>query len=335
MKVNVLIPSFNHAKFIESALRSVFYQTLAPSKLLVIDDGSTDESRIIIEKVLQDCPFQASFIRRENRGLTRTLNEGFAMLADSDFFAYLGSDDVWFPEFLERRVSLLVKNPEASLVFGHVFIIDEEDNIIDSTADWFDFDSDKMLDHLLRGEIFSSPSVVYRTEYLKKHGWNEDAILEDYELYLKLALESNFVFDPTILSAWRQHDQNTSRNFPKMMQEWFHAQDRVLRGIFSCEELTKIQKRLRFKSVADLVRFGYKIEAFKLFFENISGAENFRQVLNMALRLTIPQKLFQANRRRKMRSKIRKYGNLADLLSKAYQQLHILNGFLIISTLLI
>ncbi len=105
---SVLIPSYNHAPFIERTLRSVFSQTLQPKKLLVIDDGSTDNSAEIIERVLKDCPFENEFITRENRGLCATLNEGFAKL-DGEFFAYFGSDDVWFPAFLEEQTDSFEK----------------------------------------------------------------------------------------------------------------------------------------------------------------------------------------------------------------------------------
>jgi len=317
MKINVLVPSFNHARYVEQTLRSIYSQTLKPAKLLVIDDGSSDDSPQIIERLLKQCPFDAEFIHRPNKGLTKTLNEGLSKLSDSEFFAYIGSDDIWFPKFLERRIDQLSKNPRASLAFGHSFVIDENNNITDSTADWVEFDESRILDHLLKGEIFASPSVVYRTDFLKKHKWNEDAALEDYELYLRLILESEFEFDPEILCAWRYHAYSTSRQFPKMMQEWINAQNRVLTGRIPQSELNEIQTRLRFKCVADYVRLGYKREAFQLFIHNLHGMTSLSQFLGLALRLLIPQKLFQANRRRKMRKKIRKYGNLNDYLANA------------------
>ncbi len=312
MTVNVVIPSFNHAPFIEKTLRSVFLQTLPPKKLIVIDDGSTDNSVEIIEKILRDAPFEVHLIARENRGLTATLNEGFALCSDAEFFAYLGSDDIWFPEFLEERIKLLQKNSDAALAFGHAFLIDEEDNIIESTENWVDFDEKRILDHLLRGEVFSSPSVVYRSRFLKKHKWNEQAILEDYELYLKLAQEGDFVFDRRVLCAWRQHGWNTSRNFPKMMNEWISAQNRVFGNL---PELRKLQKQLRFKCVADFVRFGYRKEAIKLFWENLYGAKSLSQIVGLILRIVTPQTLFQMNRRRKFRRNIKKYGNLSNYFS--------------------
>src|SRR3989337_2036108 len=76
--VSVVVPSFNHAPFVERTLRSIFRQTLAPLALFVIDDGSKDDSPRIIERVLRDCPFACDFFARGNRGLSATLNEGFA-----------------------------------------------------------------------------------------------------------------------------------------------------------------------------------------------------------------------------------------------------------------
>ena len=102
-EINVLVPSYNHAPFVERALRSIFAQTLLPKKLIIIDDGSKDESVEIIRRVLADCPCANELIIRENRGLCATLNEGLAK-SSGEFFAYIGSDDFWLPEFLSEAV---------------------------------------------------------------------------------------------------------------------------------------------------------------------------------------------------------------------------------------
>jgi glycosyltransferase involved in cell wall biosynthesis len=105
-RVSVVVPSYNHAPFVALTLRSIFSQTIVPAELFVIDDGSTDSSPKIIDTVLHDCPFPCEFVARQNRGLSATLNEGFAR-TEGDYFAYLGSDDLWLPVFLQARVSLL------------------------------------------------------------------------------------------------------------------------------------------------------------------------------------------------------------------------------------
>jgi len=310
MSVSVLVPSYNHAPFVERTLRSIFRQTCSPKKLIVIDDGSKDESIEVIERVLRECPFDCSFIKRENRGLSATLNEGFAR-TDSDYFAYLGSDDVWLPTFLERRIELLQRRSRAVLAFGHAFLIDEADRIIDCTDTWTGFADGDMLPLLLRGMIFSSPSVVYRRAALAKHAWNENSILEDYELYLKLCTDGEFALDSSVLCAWRQHGWNVSRDFSAMLAEWLAAQNRVADRLkISRAELDKIQAELKFNAVLDFIRHGEKREAVRLMRENLSGATSVGQVAGTLFRLSIPGSLFQWNRRRKRIKAIEKYGKL-------------------------
>jgi alpha-1,3-rhamnosyltransferase len=315
--VSVLVPSYNHAPFVERTLRSIFGQTLPPEKLIVIDDGSKDESAEIIRRVLRECPFENEFIARENRGLSATLNEGFARTS-GEFFAYLGSDDLWFPQFLEERIRLLDSRPQAVLAFGHAFLIDENERIIDSTANWTAFADGDMLPHLLRGQIFSSPSVVYRRSALEKYEWNENSVLEDYELYLKLCADGEFARDERIRCAWRQHGWNVSGDFPLMLSEWLAAQDRAAANLnLSRAELDKIQSELKFQSVADYVRHGHRREAMSLFFNNLRGARSPAQIGKMLFRLAVPQTLFQWNRKRKRRQAIEKYGKLNEEIMNA------------------
>lgn len=308
--VTVLVPSYNHAPFIERTLRSIFKQSLQPKKLIVIDDGSKDESIAIIERVLAECPFENRFISRENKGLSATLNEGFA-LAEGDYFAYLGSDDVWLPEFLEKRVALLQSRPGAVLAFGHAYLIDEEDRIIDNTQNWTRFADGDLLPFLLRGEIPASPTVVYRRHALKNESWNENAALEDYELYLKLCKQGEFALDSSVLSAWRQHGWNTSADFPLMIEEWIAAQNRTLDKMrLTRAELDEIQTELRFNTAFYYVRHGRKKEAYALMRENIGSARSPLKVAKLLARLAVPKSLFAWNRKRKKERFIREHGKL-------------------------
>jgi alpha-1,3-rhamnosyltransferase len=309
-EISVLVPSYNHAPFVERTLRSIFSQTLKPKKLLIIDDGSNDDSVEIIRRVLPECPFPAEFVFRENRGLCATLNEGFNK-TDGEFFAYLGSDDVWLPTFLEQQIALLSKRPNAALAFSHAYLINEQDQIIDCTNNWTNFADGDVLQHLLRGQVFSSPGVVYRRKFLEKYGWNENSILEDYELYLKLSADGEFARNEKVLSGWRQHGSNVSGDFPKMLAEWIAAQNRNIDKLnLSRAELDRIQTKLKFDSVASFVRYGYRREAFALFLENLNGAKSAAQIGKMLARLITPQSIFQWNRRRKRARMIHKYGSL-------------------------
>src|SRR5687768_1242504 len=183
-RVFVVVPSYNHGRFVEKCLRSAMAQTLSPVELLVIDDGSNDDSPITIERVLKDCPFPCDLVVRPNRGLAATLNEGLKRAAGSDFayFAYLGSDDIWLPSFLESRVDTLRDRPAAQLVYGNAFSIDEAGTIIDSTTEWAAYTDGDARQMLMTTLAPLSPTVMYRRQALQRHGWNENARLEDYEL---------------------------------------------------------------------------------------------------------------------------------------------------------
>lgn len=315
--VFVVVPSYNHAPFVTQCLRSIIGQTVQPKKLLVIDDGSSDGSPAIIEKVLTDCTFDCELIARENRGLTSTLNQALS-LSDGEFFAYLGSDDVWFPTFLAEQTSLLKSRPTAVLAFAHAYLVDDENYVFDSTAEWTEFADGDLRPLLLQGTIFSSPGVLYRRLALAKHRWNEDARLEDYEMYLKLSGDGEFARNPKILCAWRQHGANASDNVPLMHSEMIAAQDRLAPRLgMTAEEFARSQSQMKFAAAENFVRHGFRYEAARLFIENLRGARSTADIIRLAIRLAVPQTLFQWNRRRKQRNAVERYGKLDDLIANA------------------
>lgn len=309
-EVFVLVPSYNHAPFIERCLKSIIKQTLQPTKLLVIDDGSKDDSPRIIEKALKDCPFPAELITHPNAGLCATLNKGYAN-SFGKYFAYLGSDDIWLPQFLESRINVLESRAQALLAFGHAFLVDENDQIIDCTENWTTYTDGSILEMLLQGVVPASSSVVYRRSALENERWNENSVLEDYELYLKLSKNGEFAFDPKILSAWRQHNYNTSGDFAKMFDEWLAAQNRVAADIgLAPSELRKTQTKLRFNSALDFIRRGEKLKAIQILSENLRGASSFSVTAKIIMRLLIPTAIEKSYKKRKRQTKIKRYGQI-------------------------
>lgn len=313
-KVFVVVPSYNHAPFVEQCLRSIISQTVRPKKLLVIDDGSRDGSAAIIERVLNECPFESQLIARENRGLCATLNEALS-LSEGEFFAYLGSDDVWRPSFLAEQTQLLSTRPNAVLAFAHAYLVDEDDNVFDSTAEWTDLADGDLRPMLLRGSVFSSPGVLYRRSVLAKHRWNEASRLEDYEMYLRLSTEGEFARNRKILCAWRQHGENASDDLPLMYEEMAAAQERLAPELeLNDAELARTRSRMKFAAAENLVRHGFRYEAARFFINNIRGADSISDILRLAIRLAVPQTLFQWNRKRKRRDGAVRYGKLQDVL---------------------
>ncbi|MGH9968600.1 MAG: glycosyltransferase family A protein [Pyrinomonadaceae bacterium] len=309
--VSVVVPSYNHARFIQMTLRSIFNQTLTPKELLVIDDGSSDSSSQIIEHTLQDCPFPSEFIARANRGLCATLNEGLAKTSGK-YFAYLSSDDVWLPDFLKARVSLLEASPRAVLGYGHCYFIDAENLIIDCTFDWADYTNGDAREMLLQQTYAPmSPTVLYRRSNLEQNGWDEQAKLEDYDLYLRLSTEGDFAFDSRILSAWRQHHWNTSRDFSWMIEARLAAQQRVADRLgLNARELEHFQRVLKFAGMEDLLRLGEKAKAIKLLRQSFGGAPSPASYLRLLARIGAPGFLMSWRRRRRQTRAAERYGPL-------------------------
>src|ERR1051325_3065945 len=310
--VSVVVPSFNHARFIEKCLRSIFRQELPPFELVVIDDGSSDDSPRIIERLLQQCPFPSELVARSNRGLSATLNEGLARTR-GEYFAYLGSDDIWLPQFLSARVATFRARPRAVLAYGHAYSIDESDRIIDCTLDWaayVDGDARRML---LTTLAPLSPTVLYKREAVEKYGWNENAALEDYELYLRLSADGDFAFDPRILSTWRQHETNVSSNATMIMNAKLAAQETVAAQLgFSSRELDGFHAIAGFRSAQEFMRQGKKSKATSLALKNRQGIQSANEAARFLIGLVTPSSMLRWNTERKRRNAALRYGNLTN-----------------------
>jgi len=308
--VSVVVPSYNHAAYVAFCLRSIMQQTLSPLELLVIDDGSIDDSPKIIEQVLLGCSFRSELIVRENRGLSVTLNQGLTRVSGK-YFAYLGSDDVWLPNFLAERTTLLQRRPGAVLGYGHAYLIDERNNIIDCTSHWADYLDGNVQNMLLRTTAPMSPTVLYDREALARHGWNEQSRLEDYELYLRLSSEGEFAFDPSVLAAWRWHQENASWNQEMMLAEQLAAQHRVREQLkLGYQELEKLQRQIRFHRAEDFLRLGDKSRALALMLENLRGANSPFVIARMLVRLLIPNAFMQMRQQKRHNRNIARFGSI-------------------------
>jgi glycosyltransferase involved in cell wall biosynthesis len=131
--VAVVVPCYNHARFVKRAIESVFSQTYRQIELVVIDDGSTDGSTEIARRTLADSPFPCQFVARDNQGATATINEGIS-LSSAPFINVLNSDD-WFSD---DRIALMVVQVAASGAqwgFSETAYVDDRDRPLDPRLD--------------------------------------------------------------------------------------------------------------------------------------------------------------------------------------------------------
>ena len=133
---SVIIPLYNHEMFIQAALASVLEQTFKPVEIIIVDDGSSDQSFRIAEEILRDFHI-GKIVRQSNCGAHNALNRAIH-LSKCDYIAVLNSDDIFKSEKLKRCAKLFSSNPNFDLIFGRVDIVDQNGNLIikNETTDW-------------------------------------------------------------------------------------------------------------------------------------------------------------------------------------------------------
>ncbi len=297
-KVSVCVPSYNHSRFIKDNLEAIFAQNYRPMELIVIDDGSSDNSPQIIKEVLLNCPFDNKFIIRPNKGLPATINEGLE-LSNGEFFAVIASDDVWFPDFIRYRVTQLQKRPDAVLAYGNSYLIDDENKIIGCTGDWAKYDDGDAKNMLLTRFPPSSPSVVYRRSALDIQKWNSTVNLEDFDLYLRLCNLGDFAFDPTTLSAWRQHSSNMSKRTTFMMEGFIQAINLNAESLqLDKQEVALIGERYKWECVDSFLNSGQRVEALKTAVQTSRIKVPFISKLRQFTKIFIPKAVLEFGQRR-------------------------------------
>ena len=227
--VSVVIPTYNRAYCIERAIDSVLTQTHHDVDVIVVDDGSTDDTRGLITRQYGD-DARVRYFHQENRGVTGARNAGLRQVR-GEYVALLDSDDVWKPWKLELQVACLERLPQAGMIWTDMEAIDSDGHMFDpaflrtmySAYQWFDVDDLFNESHplpmvsvplpiaeaqprLYVGDIFSpmvmgnlvhtSTVLLRRERFEKVGGFNEELHYsgEDYDFHLRTCREGPVAF---------------------------------------------------------------------------------------------------------------------------------------------
>lgn len=307
--VAVVVPSYNHAAYVEGTLRSIFAQTYPPSRLLVIDDGSRDDSARVIARVLEEAPFPAELVVRPNRGLCATLNEGLARTT-SDLFAYLGSDDLWHPDRLRLGVQALRDEPGAVAAYSDCYVIDDDGRITGNSGEWGAYRGGWIFQAMMQLQsIPMSPTMLYSRAAIEAVRWNEQRRLEDYETNLGVAALGPIAYVPQALGYWRQHGSNTSDNLDMMLAEAIEAQRSVAqRAGVSAADVERYRRALEFRYASYFLARGKRARALALGMRNLRYAASREEVARFLVRLATPSRLLRLREASLARRAFRRYG---------------------------
>lgn len=188
-KVSVVIPAYNHEKYVGEAIQSVLDQTFRDFELIIINDGSTDHTEAEILKFKDE---RIRYYSQENQGLSATLNRGIE-LARGEFFNFLPSDDAFLSEKLATQLKAFEESKDIGIVFSYQIVIDGEGREVkdDPIVDWFNvpFETkEEIFPALFERNFLSAPTTLVRMECFKRVGLFDESFktAQDYDLWMRI-----------------------------------------------------------------------------------------------------------------------------------------------------
>jgi GT2 family glycosyltransferase len=233
-----VIPAFNRADYIGQAIESVSAQSLGVSELIVVDDGSTDQTAAIAESL------GATVLRQENQGVSAARNVGIRS-ASSPWIAFLDSDDLWEPHKIGRIWAAFQLVPEAAMAFSDYATFDDTGIVHSSVlsrrpgfrtvkrtrvgSGVWSCDSASLARGILPGNFIKPSSLVARRDLLLSVGLFPVGIghAEDRDLCLRLLTRTNALVIDAVCARYRVHDMRASADQAKMLLGAAAVADRV------------------------------------------------------------------------------------------------------------
>ena len=218
--VTVIIASYNHGPYIEESILSVINQTYQNIELLVVDDGSKDDS---VERITAlQTQYGFDFRVQQNQGLTNTLNGAIAR-AKGSLIVPFGSDDIMYPERIAIQVAYMDGKPKVGICAGNIELMDADGNLYPEKRQRRDvpfrrLDFDDMF--LERKPYPPAPTLMIRREALDKVGGFDPTIrLEDLYIELKVTRAGYFIDGLNVVMArYRKHATNSYKNHRFMIE---------------------------------------------------------------------------------------------------------------------
>ena len=230
-KISILISCYNQRDLIGQAIRSFFEQDYENREIIVLDDGSSDDSMAVIASAAAEAPCPVLYLTQSNHGVSYTFRR-LAEMASGDYLMFMGGDDFVPPNSLKSRIEKLESNDNLMFAGGLTRYVD--DSVV---GDWFalpekvmkinDLSVGKMLNTMkgygsdrVEGVVLPA-CIIRRSDYIASGGFSADMICDDSVLFYNLfrhAVKNDrtFVMVPDLVFYYRRHENNISKDPEKM-----------------------------------------------------------------------------------------------------------------------
>jgi glycosyltransferase involved in cell wall biosynthesis len=213
-RVSVIIPTYRHRDLILRTISSVFGQTFTDYEIVVVNDGSTDDTAAVVAPLVE--AGRITYIEQENQGQSRARNVGLSR-ARGEYIAFLDDDDIWPTNKLASQVAFLDANPSVGMVGGTFRTIDEND----TPGYAGPFYPSITFEALFSANPFHSPGqTLIRTSILKDIGGLNATIwgADDWDLWFRIARCSTIVMRDEVALYYRLHGGNASKQTARLLR---------------------------------------------------------------------------------------------------------------------
>ena len=237
-RVSAIIPTYNYARYVAAAIKSVLAQSFKDLEIVVVDDGSTDETT----ETLRPFAERIRYIPQVHRGLAAARNVGIRV-ARGRYLAFLDSDDLWLPDKVSMQVARLDAEPAVGVVYCEAVLFDEASQTVIPHSYWSHHPSGRILPWLIRQNVVPSPTPMVRRELFDQVGPFDESLsaCEDWDMWIRIAQVSEFAYVDRVLAEYRVHSANMSLDHERMMTNRL----RVLEKAFSAAGVSPATRRLR------------------------------------------------------------------------------------------
>jgi glycosyltransferase involved in cell wall biosynthesis len=212
-KISVIISSYNHAQYLPECLDSILTQTYQDFEIVVVDDGSKDNSHEILVGYQEKYPDKVHYFwhpDHANKGISISCNLAISKAAGM-YLAWTGSDDAWYPEKLARQVAVMESNANIGMVYSQMCLFDGNGNSLPGKIGIDITNDESPVVRLFAGNWIPASTVLIRKTCLEQIGlFDNDLVYSDWDLFIRLVSrwKTAYINDP--LARYRLHGKNIS-----------------------------------------------------------------------------------------------------------------------------
>lgn len=241
--ISICIPTFNRASLIKDAIDSALAQQCINLEVLVVDDGSTDNTANVISSYNDP---RLRYIKKEHSGAPATRNRCIAE-AKGEYIVWLDSDDVLLPETIKTYVEAIKEEPDIDVLYGDLIVTDAHLNYKKSLSykNWYRRSRD-LISSLINENPVPNPGVMVRKKCYERFGNYDESFTRahDYEFWVRIAGKATFKHVDKIVAKWRLHDSNWAGGKVKVD---FSYEAKIIKKILERYSLQEIYPDLNWK----------------------------------------------------------------------------------------